>query len=136
MQEKTGATIHRNHTMASDVICSTVRKRLDFGKIPVILDIPNLIAVQQQSYERFLQLDIPPDERKDIGLQEIFKSVFPISDYNEMALLEFVSYNFGRPKYGATECRERGMTYSIPLKVTVRLVTWDTYCWACLPCIR
>ena len=107
------------------LITPTVRKRLDFGKIAVILNIPNLIAVQQQSYERFLQLDVPPDERQDIGLQEIFKSVFPVSDYNEMALLEFVSYNFGRPKYGATECRERGMTYSIPLKVTVRLVTWD-----------
>ncbi len=106
-------------------IRSTVRKRLDFGKIAVILDIPNLIEVQQKSYERFLQLDVPPDERKEIGLQEIFKSVFPISDYNEMALLEFVSYSFGKPKYGAIECRERGMTYSIPLKVTVRLVTWD-----------
>jgi DNA-directed RNA polymerase subunit beta len=106
-------------------ICLTVRKRLDFGKIPEILLIPNLIEVQQKSYERFLQLDVPPDERRDTGLQEIFKSVFPISDYNEMALLEFVSYNFGRPKYGAIECRERGMTYSIPLKVTVRLVTWD-----------
>lgn len=104
---------------------STVRKRLDFGAIPVILDIPNLIEVQQKSYERFLQMDVPLDEREDIGLQEIFKSVFPITDYNEIALLEFVSYNFGRPKYEAAECRERGMTYSIPLKVTVRLVTWD-----------
>ncbi|MCP4396529.1 MAG: DNA-directed RNA polymerase subunit beta [bacterium] len=103
----------------------TVRRRLDFGKIPVILDIPNLIEVQQKSYERFLQFDVAPDEREDIGLQEIFKSVFPISDYNDIALLEFVSYSFGGPKYSATECRERGMTYSIPLKVTVRLVTWD-----------
>lgn len=103
----------------------TVRHRLDFGKIPVILDIPNLIEIQQKSYERFLQLDLPLEEREDIGLQEIFKSVFPISDYNELALLEFVSYNFGKPKYSAAECRERGMTYSIPLKVTVRLVTWD-----------
>ena len=104
---------------------STVRKRLDFGKIPVILDIPNLIEVQQTSYERFLQLNVPPDERENIGLQEIFQSVFPISDYNDIALLEFVNYSFGKPKYSATECRERGMTYSIPLKVTVRLVTWD-----------
>jgi len=106
-------------------IARTVRQRLDFGKIPVILDIPNLIEIQQKSYERFLQLDIAPDEREDTGLQEIFKTVFPISDYNDMALLEFVSYSFGRPKYSANECRERGMTYSIPLKVTVRLVTWD-----------
>ncbi len=106
-------------------ITPTVRTRLDFGKIPVILDIPNLIEVQQNSYERFLQLDVPPEERVDTGLQEIFKSVFPISDYNDMALLEFVSYSFGRPKYSAIECRERGMTFSIPLKVTVRLVTWD-----------
>ncbi len=106
-------------------LAPTVRTRLDFGKIPIILDIPNLIEVQQKSYERFLQLDVPPDEREDTGLQEIFKSVFPISDYNNLALLEFVSYSFGKPKYSATECRERGMTYSIPLKVTVRLVTWD-----------
>ena len=106
-------------------VAVTVRRRLDFGEIPVILPIPNLIEVQQQSYQRFLQLEVLPEERQDIGLQEIFKSVFPIADYNDMALLEFVSYNFGKPKYGAAECRERGMTYSIPLKVTVRLVTWD-----------
>ena len=106
-------------------ITQTVRQRLDFGKIPVILDIPNLIEVQQKSYERFLQLDTLPDERDEMGLQEIFHSVFPISDYNDLALLEFVSYSFGKPKYSAAECRERGMTYSIPLKVTVRLVTWD-----------
>ena len=112
-------------THAIEGLGETVRRRLDFGKIPVILDIPNLIEVQQKSYERFLQFDVSPDEREDIGLQEIFKSVFPISDYNDIALLEFVSYSFGRPKYSATECRERGMTYSIPLKVTVRLVTWD-----------
>ena len=112
-------------THAIEGLGETVRRRLDFGKIPVILDIPNLIEVQQKSYERFLQFDVAPDEREDIGLQEIFKSVFPISDYNDIALLEFVSYSFGRPKYSATECRERGMTYSIPLKVTVRLVTWD-----------
>ena len=111
--------------LAGEGMASTVRKRLDFGKIPVILDIPNLIEVQQRSYERFLQLNVPPDERENIGLQEIFNSVFPISDYNDIALLEFVSYSFGKPKYSATECRERGMTYSIPLKVTVRLVTWD-----------
>ncbi len=110
---------------SAEGIVSTVRKRLDFGKIPVILDIPNLIEVQQTSYERFLQLNVPPDEREKIGLQEIFHSVFPISDYNDIALLEFVSYSFGKPKYSAIECRERGMTYSIPLKVTVRLVTWD-----------
>jgi DNA-directed RNA polymerase subunit beta len=134
MQEHSGISIqqgnnsqHREGSILKDSqkVTSTVRNRLDFGKISIILDIPNLIEVQQRSYERFLQLDVPLDEREDTGLQEIFKSVFPISDYNEMALLEFVSYNFGNPKYGATECRERGMTYSIPLKVTVRLVTWD-----------
>ncbi|GAK54317.1 DNA-directed RNA polymerase subunit beta [Candidatus Moduliflexus flocculans] len=115
----------RERLTSAEGIISTVRKRLDFGKIPVILDIPNLIEVQQTSYERFLQLNVPPDERENIGLQEIFQSVFPISDYNDIALLEFVNYSFGKPKYSATECRERGMTYSIPLKVTVRLVTWD-----------
>jgi len=122
-----GMLIHANSagTYSVEGLGETVRRRLDFGKIPIILDIPNLIEVQQKSYERFLQLDIPLDEREDVGLQEIFKSVFPISDYNDIALLEFVSYSFGKPKYSATECRERGMTYSIPLKVTVRLVTWD-----------
>jgi DNA-directed RNA polymerase subunit beta len=125
MQEHQISMQNPHAIMHGPVITPTVRTRLDFGKIPVILDIPNLIEVQQKSYERFLQLNIPPEEREDAGLQEIFKSVFPISDYNDLALLEFVSYSFGKPKYSATECRERGMTYSIPLKVTVRLVTWD-----------
>ncbi|MDY0091993.1 MAG: DNA-directed RNA polymerase subunit beta [Candidatus Vecturithrix sp.] len=126
MQQYTAATSGPDSEAGvGDGLACTVRTRLDFGEIPVILDIPNLIEVQQQSYERFLQLDVPPDEREEIGLQEIFHSVFPISDYNDLALLEFVSYSFGKPKYSAAECRERGMTYSIPLKVTVRLVTWD-----------
>jgi DNA-directed RNA polymerase subunit beta len=106
-------------------ITSTGRNRLDFAKIPTILEIPNLIEIQQESYEKFLQINTPPEQRKDIGLQEVFKSVFPIVDFNEMARLEFDSYYFLKPKYEVNECRERGMTYAAPLKVKVRLVTWE-----------
>jgi len=99
--------------------------RLDFSKIEKIMDIPNLIDVQRQSYESFLQKDVPAEERQDIGLQAVFKSVFPIRDFNETASLEFVSYSLGEPKYEVDECRQRGMTYAAPLKVVVRLINYD-----------
>ena len=100
--------------------------RLNFAKIEKILDIPNLIDVQRQSYENFLQKDVTPEERQEIGVQAVFKSVFPIRDFNETASLEFVSYALGEPKYEVEECRQRGMTYAAPLKVMVRLVTYET----------
>src|SRR5438093_748837 len=110
--------------MAGTIQCGR-RNRRDFGKIPSIVEIPNLIEVQKRSYETFLQKDGPADRREEIGLQAVFKSVFPIADYNDNALLEFDSYNFGEPKYTVEECHDRGMTFAIPLKVTLRLVVFD-----------
>src|ERR687888_206581 len=110
--------------MAGVIQCGR-RSRRDFGKIPSIVEIPNLIEVQKRSYETFLQKDVPADRREDIGLQAVFKSVFPIADYNDNALLEFDSYHFGDPKYTVEECHDRGMTFAIPLKVTLRLVVFD-----------
>src|SRR3972149_2124737 len=110
--------------MAGTIQCGH-RVRKDFGKIPSIVEIPNLIEVQKRSYETFLQKDVPPDRREDIGLQSVFKSVFPIEDYNGNASLEFVNYHFGEPKYTMEECHDRGMTYALPLKVTLRLVVYE-----------
>ncbi len=110
--------------MAGQIQCGR-RVRRDFGKIPSIVEIPNLIEIQRNSYEAFLQKDYSPEHREDIGLQAVFKSVFPISDYNENAALEFVGYHFGDPKYTVEECHDRGMTHAIPLKVTLRLVVYE-----------
>src|SRR5438128_1128398 len=110
--------------MAGTIQCGR-RNRKDFGKIPSIVEIPNLIEVQKRSYETFLQKDGPAERREEIGLQAVFKSVFPIADYNDNALLEFDSYHFGEPKYTVEECHDRGMTFAIPLKVTLRLVVFD-----------
>jgi DNA-directed RNA polymerase subunit beta len=162
------------------------RERMDFAKIHASIPIPNLIEVQRKSYHRFLQMDVPPAEREDVGLQAVFNSVFPINDFRGTSSLEFVEYSIGnwqckcgnlkglhylkadcaecgRPiinspynpergvckncgarneienvrcefcgypvgldvKYTVEECQERGMTYAVPLKVTVRLVVWD-----------
>jgi DNA-directed RNA polymerase subunit beta len=101
------------------------RVRKSFAKIQKIIDIPNLINIQKQSYEKFLQADTPPEKREDVGLQGVFKSVFPIRDFNETSSLEFVSYHLEKPKYDVDECHQRGMTYSAPIKVVVRLVVWD-----------
>ncbi len=110
--------------MAGQIQCGR-RVRKDFGKIPSIVEIPNLIEIQRNSYEAFLQKDYAPEHREDMGLQGVFKSVFPIADYNENASLEFVGYHFGEPKYTVEECHDRGMTYAIPLKVTLRLVVYE-----------
>src|SRR5919109_1080901 len=110
--------------MAGTIQCGR-RSRRDFGKIPSIVEIPNLIEVQKRSYETFLQKDVAADRREEIGLQAVFKAVFPIADYNDNALLEFDSYHFGEPKYTVEECHDRGMTFAIPLKVTLRLVVFD-----------
>ncbi len=99
--------------------------RLNFSKIEKIVEIPNLIDVQRQSYESFLQIDVSPEDRQDVGLQAVFKSVFPIRDFNGTASLEFVSYTLGEPKYEVDECRQRGMTFAAPLKVVVRLITYE-----------
>ncbi len=80
-----------------------MRVRKNFGKIAKIIDIPNLIDMQKQSYERFLQKDVPPEDRQDTGLQGVFKSVFPIRDFSGTSSLEFVSYSFGEVKYDVEE---------------------------------
>ncbi len=105
----------------------TGRKRIrkDFGRLSTIAAMPNLIEVQKTSYEQFLQRDTRPEDRTDTGLQEVFKSVFPITDFSERGTLEFVRYQFEEPKYDVEECQQRGMTYAAPLKVTLRLVVWD-----------
>ncbi len=101
------------------------RLRKNFGKIQRIVEIPDLIGMQRESYRRFLQIDVPPEKREDIGLQAVFKSVFPIKDFTGSASLEFVSYRFGEIKHGVAECIHRGMTYEIPVRLTVRLVVCD-----------
>jgi DNA-directed RNA polymerase subunit beta len=107
------------------VIQNNFRVRKHYGRIHKIIDIPNLIDIQKKSYEKLLQKDIPPDRREDVGLQGVFKSVFPIKDFSETSSLEFVSYNLEKPKYDVDECRQRGMTFAAPIKVTIRLVVWD-----------
>ncbi|HEY0353250.1 MAG TPA: DNA-directed RNA polymerase subunit beta, partial [Enterovirga sp.] len=103
------------------------RKRLRkfFGKMQEVAEMPNLIEVQKASYDQFLMVDEPQGGRADEGLQSVFKSVFPISDFASTALLEFVKYTFEPPKYDVDECRQRGMTFSAPLKVTLRLIVFD-----------
>ena len=105
----------------------TGRKRVRkyFGRLATTVEMPNLIEVQKTSYENFLQWNIPLAERTDTGIQEVFKSVFPINDFSERGTLEFVSFAFEEPKYDVEECQQRGMTYAAPLKVTLRLVVWD-----------
>ena len=99
--------------------------RRNFGKIEKIIDLPHLIEMQRQSYERFLQKNVSPERREEIGLQGVFESVFPIKDFSGSSALEFVRYQFGDVKYEKDECLQRGMTYEAPLKITVRLVVFD-----------
>ena len=106
-------------------VANNLRFRRTFGRIRKIIDLPYLIEIQKNSYELFLQKDVAPMERQSMGLQEVFKSVFPIKDFNETASLEFVSFSLGEPKYDVEECHQRGMTFAAPLKVTVQLVLWD-----------
>ena len=107
-------------------VTTRLRLRRDYSRFEKVREIPDLISIQVSSYERFLQTNITADKRQDSGLQAVFKSVFPIRDYNDTASLEFVSYDLGEPKYDVHECQERGMTWAAPLKVTVQLVLWDT----------
>ena len=129
------------------------RERKNFARIPTIIDLPNLIEVQQKSYARFLQQDRPPLDREDRGLEAVFRSVFPIQDFNGTASLEYVGYEIGmweteegeykglggasvvhdrtkrpllyRTKYDVPECRQKGITFADPLRVMVRLVVRD-----------
>ncbi len=109
----------------SEMTGSSLIERKDFSKIPRHLDIPDLIEIQKRSYDSFLQMEVDPDRREDKGLQAALTSVFPIADYNSTAVLEFVNYSLGTPKYDVRECMEQGMSYAAPLKVRVRLVVLD-----------
>jgi DNA-directed RNA polymerase subunit beta len=99
--------------------------RRNFSRSEHVLEPPKLMRLQVNSYEAFLQRDVPPARREDLGLQAVFKSVFPIFDFNKTVSLEFVSYTLETPKYSVQECKARGLSYESPLKVTVRLVFYD-----------
>ncbi|MCY3688295.1 MAG: DNA-directed RNA polymerase subunit beta [Gammaproteobacteria bacterium] len=101
------------------------RIRKNFGKLPSAMDIPYLLSIQVDSYQQFLQSAISDGERKDQGLHGAFKSVFPISSYNEKAALEYKSYELGKPVFDVKECQLRGSTYSASLKVTLQLILYD-----------
>ncbi|MBX3596226.1 MAG: DNA-directed RNA polymerase subunit beta [Rhizobiaceae bacterium] len=101
------------------------RVRKFFGKIPEVAEMPNLIEVQKASYDQFLMVEEPKGGRPDEGLQAVFKSVFPIKDFSGTSMLEFVKYEFEQPKFDVDECRQRDLTYSAPLKVTLRLIVFD-----------
>ncbi|MFN7684159.1 MAG: DNA-directed RNA polymerase subunit beta [Oligoflexia bacterium] len=101
------------------------RIRKEFSRISTPVEIPNLIDLQRKSYDKFLQADVPAHKRELVGLQAVFKSVFPIEDFNKTASLEFESYTLENPKYDVLECRQRGMTFAAPLKITVRLVVYE-----------
>jgi DNA-directed RNA polymerase subunit beta len=105
----------------------TGRKRIrkSFGHIPEVARMPNLIEVQKTSYDHFLQSGVAVADRKQVGLQAVFVSVFPIRDFAERAELQFLRYELEEPKYDVEECQQRGMTYAAPLKVILRLVVWD-----------
>ncbi|XXX77877.1 DNA-directed RNA polymerase subunit beta [Sorangium sp. So ce134] len=108
------------------VVQSNFRVRKNLGRVRRIIDVPNLIDIQKSSYDKFLQMTVPPNEREEVGLQAVFRSVFPIKDFNGTSELVFVSYNLEPPKYDVDECRQRGMTYSAPIKVTNQLMIYDT----------
>jgi DNA-directed RNA polymerase subunit beta len=101
------------------------RIRKSFGRIPEAVAMPNLIEVQRSSYEQFLQREVRPHQRIDEGIEAVFKSVFPIKDFNDRATLEYVSYEFEDPKYDVEECIQRDMTYAAPLKVKLRLIVFE-----------
>ena len=101
------------------------RIRKDFGKQPTTLDIPYLLSIQIDSYNKFLQNGIPDDDREDTGLNSAFKTVFPIVSYSGNASLEYVSYRLGKPVFDVQECKLRGQTYAAPMRVKVRLVIYD-----------
>lgn len=102
------------------------QERVFLGKIKEVIDIPPLIAIQKDSFEWFLQKDIPPDKRKPQGLQKVFLETFPIRDFNNKVVLEFVEYNLGELKYTEEECKDRDVTYGVPLRVKLRLICRQT----------
>ncbi|MCK5011957.1 MAG: DNA-directed RNA polymerase subunit beta, partial [Deltaproteobacteria bacterium] len=99
--------------------------RKNFARIKKVMEMPNLLDVQKKAYGDLLQQQVKHDDRGDFGLHGVFKNVFPIKDFSESASLEYVSYGLGEPKYDEEECRQKEMTYAVPLKVLLRLVVWD-----------
>ena len=109
----------------SKVTASRVRLRKSFGRIQSAIEVPNLIELQKKSFENFLQLEVDPEKRKNIGLQAVINSVFPIEDYKGLVKLDFVRYNLSHPSYNLEECRQRKISYAAPLKVILRLTIFD-----------
>lgn len=96
-------------------------QRHSFAKNPTVLELPNLLDIQVRSFDEFLQKDVPPDQRKNEGLEAAFRSVFPIDDTHGNYLLEYLFYTVGEPRYTIKECLERGVSYTVPLKVRLVL---------------
>ena len=103
---------------------STLDRR-SYAKLSFEAEMPNLLAIQLESFEEFLQAEIPHDKRKHIGLQRVFTEIFPVSDIRENYLVEFVQYSIGKPRYSIDECQDRNMTYAVPLKATLRLISYE-----------
>lgn len=101
------------------------RFRKGFGRIKEVAPMPNLIELQKSSYDKFLQINVPHNKREEFGLHEVLKTTFPIKDFSGKSQLEYYKYEFEKPKYDVDECRQRGLTFAAPLKVTLRLVAWD-----------
>src|SRR6187399_2127180 len=112
--------------MMATAIQSNFRIRKNLGRIQRVIEVPNLIDIQKTSYDKFLQTNVPPHDRQELGLQAVFRSVFPIKDFDGTSELVFVSYNLEKPKYDVDECRQRGMTFAAPIKVTTQLMIYDT----------
>src|SRR5258708_11475350 len=111
--------------MAS-VVQANLRIRKHLGRVRKVIEVPNLIDIQKTSYDKFLQATVPPNERAEVGLQAVFRSVFPIKDFNGTSELVFVSYNLEKPKYDVEERRHRRMTDPTPINVTTQLMIYDT----------
>jgi DNA-directed RNA polymerase subunit beta len=106
-------------------MAKVLRERVNFGKVTSVIGVPYLLETQKKSYTEFLQKDVPPEKRRDVGLQAALKSVFPIMDYNETASVEFLSYWIGEPKFSPRDCMLKGLTYAAALKIRVRLNLWE-----------
>ncbi len=103
---------------------STLNRR-SYGKLTMEPEMPNLLAIQLESFEEFLQADLPNERRKKIGLQRVFEEIFPVSDIRENYTVEFVKYSIGKPRYSIQECQDRNMTFAVPLKATLRLISYE-----------
>lgn len=99
--------------------------RRSFGSLTAPIKVPHLLKVQLDSFERFLQRDVPPDQREEKGLESVFRSVFPVSDFSGSSTLEYVHYRLGDPKYSVEECRVRGVTFACPVRAALRLIVWE-----------